>query len=620
MPQEDQNLEEREKELSTRIQSLERQLERLSARMGDGDAAGDTAHESAAAKKDDDFPVVELSDVSEEVLNWAGRTSLLPRLATLCFLLVVALILRTLTDSGLVDKLVGSAVGMGYAAILMGFGWYKFAGQSPLAPVFATCGAILMSTIVVETHTHFQSLPLVPAYLTLMATGIGMALISRRFNAFTPVSVGILGMCLAGAAIDYPHPFFPYLSLLLLTANLLGYFAAQLKRCSWLRWLVLLVTMVMLQLWGVQIVTALRKGGAIPPELAMAWFFPVMALFASTYLVLALLGIIRRGTETISRFDLSLPALNALWAFPISLYVIGAQGGRGRFILGGIGVLIAVGHLAVSFWLAQRNRQGAPGAASYTIACGILLALALPSATGSLVLSLPILSLIAIFMAVMSRVWNSGTVRATTYLFHIYSCTALVFALRGEGPATMNAVNILPAGLLACITLYQYQWCRWWPPLAGSSFFSRFDRNDRSAVLLLLGGLICGFFMIRIAIFQTLQLFPAGMHQDTFRCTQSVFINGAAIVLVLFAYLRRDREIRNVAILVTLVGGAKVFLFDLLGTHGIPLVSSVFSFGMAAAVESVALGKWQNLPDEQSQNEPGKEMNGDRNSGNTGNS
>ena len=99
--------------------------------------------------------------------------------------------------------------------------------------------------------------------------------------------------------------------------------------------------------------------------------------------------------------------------------------------------------------------MGAPGAASYTLACGVLLALALPAATGKWVLSLPILSLVAIFMAVMSRVWSCGSVRITTYLFHIYSCAAMVIAFKGGGPAAMDAVNILPAGLLACIILYQ---------------------------------------------------------------------------------------------------------------------------------------------------------------------
>jgi hypothetical protein len=602
MSQADQNLEEREKELAARIQTLERQLDRLSSRMGDGDAAAPPPSPAASATtKKKVYPPDEATDISEEVLTWASRTSLLPRLATLCFLLVMALILRTITDSGLVNKLIGSGIGMSYAAILMIVGWQRYSKQNPLAPIFAASGAILMSTIVVETHTHFNSLPLVPAYLTLMATGIGMALISRRFNAFTPISVGILGMCFAGAAIDYPHPFFPYLSLVLFTANLLGYFAAQLKRCSWLRWSALLVTTVMLQLWEIQIIKALHKGETASPELAVSWFLPVIAIFAATYLLLALLGIIRSGSEKITRFDLALPTLNITWAFSVAFFVVKALGGNTQ-LFGIIGVLIAVGHLAVTFWLARRNIEGTPGAGSFTLACGVLLALALPAATGIFTLSLPIISMVAIFMAVMSRVWGSGMVRLTTYMFHIYCGMALSFALQGETPAAMDAFNILPAGLLACIIIYQYQWCRWWPPAPGSSFFARLDQNDRSAVLLLIAGLVSGFFAMRIAMFQAIAMLPAEMHRDAFRCSQSVLINCAAVALILLAYQSKNKEIRNVAILVTVVGGIKVFLHDLTGTHGVPLVLSVFSFGMAAAVESIALGKWQKPPADQTQN------------------
>jgi hypothetical protein len=328
-----------------------------------------------------------------------------------------------------------------------------------------------------------------------------------------------------------------------------------------------------------------------------------MAAFSATYLILALLGIVRSGTEKIPRFDVALPTINISWAFSVALFVVSAQGGSTR-LLGVFGVLAAIGHLAAAFWLARRGIEGAPGAGSFTLACGALLALALPAATGMISLSLPIISLVAIFMAVMSRVWGSGMVRVTTYLFHIYCSIALVFTLQGDGPAATDAVNILPAGLLACIILYQYQWCRWWPPAPGSSFFARFDHNDRSAVLLLLAGLASGFYMLRIGLFQTLQIFPVVMQRDTFRCGQSVLINGAAVILILIAYLRRDKELRNVAILVTVVGALKVFLYDLLGTHGLPLVFSVFSFGMAAAVESIALGRWQKQPVDRSQNRP----------------
>lgn len=597
----DEDLEKREKELESRIQMLERQLDRLSAHIGTEDVPAAEAPVPRPRQIAKEYPDEEMPELSEEVLSWAGRNAVLPRLATVCFLMVIALILRTITDSGLVGKLIGSGLGMGYAAALMAFGWYKYSGESLLAPVFAACGVVLMSTIVVETHMHFKSLPLVPAYLTLMATGFGMALMSRRFNAFVPISVGVLGMCFAGAAIDYPHPFFPYLALVLYTANVLGYFAARLKRCSWLRWSVLVVTMVMLQLWGVRLGMLLRKGETIPPELASAWYLPVLAIFFLTFIFLSLLGIVNVGSRKISRFDFSLPTLNVIWAFTLARHVIEARQ-MNASLLGVIGLLGAAGLLGLTFWCARRDADGAPGTNTFAFAGGSLLALSLPAATGAFVLSLPVISLVAITMAIVSRVWENGGLRGTTYLMNIYACVALVFALRGEGAGATDPINMLPAGLLAVISIYHYQWCRRWPAPTKSALFDAFDRNDRSAALLLLGGLASGFFMIRVGLFQALQFVQQEMQRDTLRCGQSVLINAAAIVLIIWAYLRQNREIRNVAILVTVVGAIKVFLYDLLGTHGLPLVFSVFSFGMAAAVESLALSKWQKHPVDPPQN------------------
>lgn len=588
-----QTLESRVEELTARVLSLELQLQQLAARVGG--AAPASTEPLTAATGDEDYQPGEPADVSEEVLSWAGRASLLPRLATLCFLLVVALILRTITDAGLVDKLAGSALGMGFAAAIMVVGWHKYGKQSPLSPVFAACGAVLMSVIVVETHTHFQSLPLVPAYLTLMATGIGMALMSHRYNTFIPISVGILGMCFAGAAIDYPRPFFPYLSLVLLTANVLGYFAAELKRCSWLRWSILIVTVFMLQLWALRLGIAVSRGQTPGADLAPAWFLPAMAIFYGAYLLLAILGIVRNGTGKMSRFDIALPTINAVWAFTAAHHVIVA-GQDNPSLLGILGVAIAAGHFMVLFWLTRRNAPKTTGTNTFAFAGSTLLALALPVATGSFVMTLPIVSIVAMVMAILSRVWENGGLRLTTYVFNIYCCVALAVVLRGEGARATDALAMLPAGILAYILICHYQWCRRWAPPALSAFFSRFDPRDRGAVFLLLAGLVCGFFMMRIALYHGVQMLAADLQRDTFRCGQSVLINCAAIGIILFSYLRRNREIRNVAILITVVGAVKVFLYDLLGTHGLPLVFSVFSFGLAAAIESLALGKWSRTP------------------------
>lgn len=601
MSSQQETLERREKELESRIQMLERQLERLAVHMGDeAGASPPTAREAggdapASAPRPVPAALEEETAISEEVLGWASRNAVLPRLAAVCFLMVTALGLRTITDSGVVGKLPGSAIGMGYAAALMAFGWFKYTRNSPLAPVFAACGAILISTIVVETHMHFKALPLVPAYLTLMATGLGMALLSRQFNVFAPIAVGVASMCLAGAAIDYPRPFFPYLSLVLLTANVLGYVAAQQKRCSWLRWLVLVVTMLMLMLWGFGLAMLLAKGDPIPPELAPAWFLPVLLIFFSTFSALSLLGIRSAAGAQISKFDASLPTLNALWAFALAHQVIAAQQ-SGVVILGVAGLVCTAGYFILSAWCARRPVEGSPGTNTFAFAGATLLALSLPTVSGSLVLSLPAVSLAAIALAVVSRLWQNGSVRATSYLLHLYACLVVTVVMRGEGSAAMDPLNMLPAGILAFAAVSHYQWCRRWPPPADSPLFELLDKKDLSAALLLLCGLVSGFFMVRVAAFHSLSAISPQLKRDAFFSCQSVAINLAVILLISLAYLRRNRELRNMAILVTMVGAAKVFLYDLLNIHGLPLVFSIFSFGLAAAVESVALGRWQKPP------------------------
>jgi len=50
-----------------------------------------------------------------------------------------------------------------------------------------------------------------------------------------------------------------------------------------------------------------------------------------------------------------------------------------------------------------------------------------------------------------------------------------------------------------------------------------------------------------------------------------------------------------VAILVIALGAVKS-ASDLLGTKGVPLVLSVFSFGLAAATQSITLSRWQRVP------------------------
>lgn len=585
-------LETRVEELSRQLRDLNMKVEQLAARLGQpADSRPSAAAPVHAAPPDRQGDLSEgAQDVSEEILSWAGRASLLPRLSTLCFLLVIALVLRTITDNNLINTLLGSALGMGYAAVLVAVGWYKYRRESPLAPVFAACGAVLMSVIVVETHSRFQSLPLVPAYMTLMVTGAAMTFISYRFNVFLPISLGTLGMCLAGAAIDYPSPFFPYLTMVLWTANILGYFAARLQRCSWLRWIVLLVTVAMLSQWGVKLGMALLGKETPPASLALRWFLPVLAVFAATYAGIALLGILRAGNGKVTRFDFFLPTIGAAATYSFAWYVVYAWGAS-RLLFGSAGIAWAAAHFGAALWLSGRGTAGATGANSFILAGAALLALALPAISGSFLLSLPALATIAFFLIILARQWRNGGTRALSYLLELYAAGGMSFFLLSSSAAAVDFLTVIPAGLLAFINLFHYQLSRRSPPPADSVFFTRFDRHDRSAVILLLASLAGAFFTLKAAVYQLLLIMP-GEIGNSFRCTQTIIINVAAAGLMLLAVRRRNKEIRNVAILVTLIGAIKVFLYDMLGTHGVPLVLSVFTFGLVAALESIALGRW----------------------------
>ena len=579
--------------LEQRIEELTRQLEALNQRVNPLEAKMDKPAEPTPAAVPSAADLLdEPEDISEEILTWASKAFLLPRLSTLCFLLVVALVLRTITDNNMINTLLGSGIGMGYAAILVAVSWYKYRQSSPLAPVFAACGAILMSVIVVETHTHFQSLRLLPAYLTLMATGVAMVYISYRFNVFVPISLGTLGMCLAGAAIDFPNPFFPYLAMVLWTANICGYFAARMKQCGWLRWTILLVTMLMLTQWGIKLGIAVARKEVPPPELALNWFLPALGVYALTFLGIGLWGILHPPSTRISRFDCALPTINVILVFSLASYGVNAIRGSSS-LLGLVGIVVAAAHFYVAFWLASRREAGEVGSNTFAFAGSALLAIALPLVTGNLILSLPALSVTAFFLAILSRKWVNGGIRLTGYVLQVYAFAVLAMLVQNRATA-VDFLTVIPAGLLAVIALYHYQWCRRYPPPGETGFFATIDRHDASAVILLLSALTSGFFMLRAFAYQVLILLPKDTVNtaDAYRCAQSMLINIAAAVLMLLALRQHNKEIRNIAILVTCIGAIRVFLYDMTGTRGIPLVLSVFTFGLVAALESIVLGRW----------------------------
>lgn len=574
--------------LESKLSSLEDQVKALTLRVLQLEQTLSSGTVLAPAATEEISSAKEKS--GNRLLQLMGGSALLPRIAALCFLLVVALGLRTLTDSGSLDPQIGSIIGMVYAAALAFTGWFQYARKSALAPVFSISGGILMFSIVLESHARFESIPAELAYITLAATGIGLGVTSYLQRVRLPILVGTFGMCLASVAIDWPAPYFPYLALVLWLANVLAFFATRLKRCSWLRWVTLVSTLFMLMLWRTKLGKFVTFGGEMQVNLAPGWIYPLVALLSGTLLAICLVGILRSGEERISKFDLTLPLINVIWAHWFVRYPV-----ENLPLFGGISTLVAILHFVVAWKLSHRKLSRAPGTNAFTLAGAALLCVSLPDMLGSMLYALPLLSLLALAINVFSSRWGSGGMRVTSYALQIFVTLSLTWFLGGSGVADHFIDGLIVSAICGLIGLAHYRYCRKSAPPEESRFFSSLDQNDRSAVLVLLAGLANGYFMTMVLVYQGLLRYPEVQLAEAFASIQSVSINGAATVIMSLALAWRNKELRNVAILITIIGGAKVFLGDMLSISGLGLVVSVFSFGMAAALESFALSRWQKV-------------------------
>lgn len=531
-----------------------------------------------------------LPEAGSKELQIAG-TSFLPRLASVCFLLVIALGLRTMTDSGIVDLQIGTLLGMSYASALIIASWALYSRQSALAPVFNFCGAALMFSVTLETLVHFEAFPKEIAYILFAMTGIVLAVISHTNRVAAPILVGTLGMCLAGVALDFPTPYFPYLALLLWLANILGFFASRIEHCSWLRWILLGVTLSMLQVWGLRIVMAPMRGESTE-LLAPGWLLPMAAIISITYLSISLLGIIRSGERRISKFDFCLPTVTACYGLLVGMYILKGSTAFSLFI-----VATAITLLGIAYVMSRRQIEHSPGTNAFTLAGAVLLSFSLPLLFGSILLALPILSALALFIAHMSSKWGNGGMRITSYLLQSYTGIVLLIKLVSVDGNSGALVPILSAAICAAVSLLHFRFCRRTSPPTHSLVFERFDKQDHSAVTILLASLASGYVMTMFTAYQMLLTFFGMSGLQAYASTQTVTINVSAIVIMGLALSWRNRELRNIAILVMIIGGIKVFLIDLLSISGLGLVVSIFSFGVAVSVVSFVLSRWQKISD-----------------------
>ena len=569
-------------ELSDQLRQLSRRIERLEKKGGVTMSAVQPATPEVTAT----------TATNSETSLLINSSSLLKFVSIISFLLVIALGLRALTDNGILNPQIGSILGILYASSLIISGHFCYRKSSGLAPIFCIIGALLIFSIAIETHARFSTLPEELAYLMLAITGVGMAAISYLNRIALPIIVGTLGMCLSAVAIGFPNPHFPYLSLMLWISNLLGFFATRLKRCSWLRWLLLFTTHFVLQAWGIKLSGVIVRGQEMTAGLSPRLFIPIVTLIGSTFMLIAFFGILRTGEEKISKFDFSLPTVNAAWCYVAGIYAL-----KDPAAFGAPAAAAALLHFAVAYWLSRRQTSSAQGTNTFTAGGIILACLSLPALFNDMLLPLPVLALLAFATCYFSSRWSSGGMRLTAYLLQAYIIVIASIAFLGEAQAQLQSVKTFLV-VLSCsaVAMAHYRFSRRNSPPANSLFFKRYDPQDLSGLLTIFASLLNLYLTCLLLTAYGLTHYYQGEFAIAFTGMQSIIINLSAVFIMLMAILNHNHELRNVSILALVIGGIKVFTFDLFNISGTWLVASIFSFGMAAAFESLFLARWKPAP------------------------
>jgi hypothetical protein len=572
-----------------KINALETRVEALSKRIAHLGVAVETGADLARPASIDALGLLESG---EGLGEWLGKGALLQKVAIICFILVFALLLRTVADYGYVNDMAGSFLGLGYVGILAAIGVVFYVTGRRMANVFALSGFLLLFAIVFEGYGRFETISLGGAYAILLTALLTSAAVGIKYRGAGLLAVSLIGVAISCLALGFPRVHFPLSGLLLLAVNVGAIIAAARLAGARLKWPVTMLTLLFWALWAFKVYVPLDRGRPVPAYLYPEWLLPLLVCFVALYFVTYL----RRyfSEVKLTAYDAVIPSLNVLLLLLAGGVVI-KDYWRQPWLLGLLALIAGLSHLGVG-WRLSRNDGGRLGGSGGAFVAGAMaLGLAVSVVVGSAAWSICGWALLAYGLARFSGRCDSGVIRLLSYLYLVLALLrGLAGGLFAAGSAGIFQPPLAAAASLALFGFLQFSWCRHNPPPAGT-LFARLDRHNHSPVVLLLvglGGLYLASAMILDAIASLALVDPV----NTMRCGRSIFVNVAAASLLIVGGRRQDWQLLGIAIFIGSVGCLKVFLVDLFSASGLPLVLSVLSFGVVAMVGSIIMGRWSRPP------------------------
>lgn len=574
--------ESRIEQLTQEVRALSARVDELSLRLATV-AMPTGTHAAPDIPSDDAFP--RQADQAE----WSIPT-ILAGMAAVCFLLVIALTLRTLVDNRIIDQPIGALAGLIYASLILVYGYYRARRKSRFASLSTACGVVLVLAIVLETHFRFRILPTEAAYGILAGTLTIMVVAGLRFRAYGPMSIAVPGITIVAMSLNFPDPDFLYLAAVLSLGVVAAYAVTMDPRTRWLVWCMFALSIFFWMWWTIKLRAPLLRHEPVNASAWQNWFLPILGGSLLLYVCQTIVSTLS-SKRTCGFFELSVPGLASVGAYFAARYVILADG-RTASALGQVGLGTVLFYFIVSILFSSSGDKGRKAASGFSAAAMLLMAVSLQDTFAHPQLVIMVWAVTAAIVAVLAVIRLGPMVQFAAVLLQVFACCTGawrgVFDVSAE-PAWVSAAVLMG---LCGVCVYHHVAVRRVLNAEADRFSGGAKAVMAALIVVFWVSVVYAFGGGRIVLYSVLgYLFSEPGF--AFECGQSVLINVGALLLALLAVNRNRQDLFVTAIIVAGFGALKVFAYDLLRTQGIPLVVDVFVFGVTTTAGSFIWSRWQ---------------------------
>ncbi|MEW6235216.1 MAG: hypothetical protein AB1656_07495 [Candidatus Omnitrophota bacterium] len=579
MTEGDRGINERLCALENRVQSIQHSIENLWERFN---AIVEDAGQPCSFQSE--LPVgARMSKEEGKIADPIDRIfqgELFMRLAAVCFILVIALTIRVLTEKEIIPANIGAVSGVLYCSLLTLWSFIAKKPASPISLTIGVCGLVVLSLIVYETHKSFHSLSLSASFIIVLAGMISAIALSWRRSAPLVGWIGLLYAPIVIAVLTFPFLSHPMIFMVLFAAAGIALSARESLGLWPARTGLGILTCFFLFCWDRNLNVHFYKAA---PEtyLANGWIIAATAGFAVLFVLPSMAAAFSR--RALSPFEKMAPAA----AVSIAYYFIESEFRRwsihdsrhamAQMAISGIFLGMGVG-------FGVHNNEFKYGLRTFLFAGVILL---LISSFSAFQISAPFIvlwSLGALSLLGLAFYFRSPDLRLFSYLLQLCVFAAalahgILFAQEGN-----QAVPWLLSFYMAAAMLLHFLGSRATigahsPDAAGSGC------SDAIAITLLLCAIASVFLMGRNT------LCAASSNTRLIGCGQSIWLTALAAA-ALYAGIRfNSRRIMIAGFLTYAAAAANVAFFDLLTGLDAFVILSVFSFGALAGISSYHMRK-----------------------------